>query len=87
MQNEITAFVCSHIFRNESPILLVSKQDGDWQFLCGAGHAEDAIPHVVGLNHLLGRDSTLTELLDLPDDWEAERTSKGSPWHRFKGKE
>jgi hypothetical protein len=60
--------------------LLVVKSDGDWQFLCGDIH--DEIPVVVGINHLLDRDPTLREIMDLPDNWEAERESPQSPWQR-----
>lgn len=81
-KKETAAFVCGHIFRMESVILLVSKQGGDWQFLCGAGHEAGELPKVVGLNHLINRDASLNELLDLPDNWEAERENSVSPWKR-----
>lgn len=74
-------FVCPHIFRNERLILLVSHEDGDWQFLCGeSDHAADG--HVVGIGHLVERDPTLLDLVDLPLDWEAERANPGEPWLR-----
>jgi hypothetical protein len=34
------------------------------------------------LNHLLERDPSLHELLDLASDWEAERVDEASPWER-----
>lgn len=79
---EIAAFICRHIFAESRPVLLVSHADGDWQFLCGDGHDVGELPHVVGLNHLLDRDPSLEELVDLPVNWEAERTEVGAPWHR-----
>jgi hypothetical protein len=60
----------------------VSRSGDDWQFLCGANHPEDALPHVVGLGHLVDRDPTLLELARLPEDWEAERASVGDMWRR-----
>lgn len=81
---EITAYVCSHVFLDTQPIRLVSREDGDWQLLCGGTHASHEIPHVVGLNHLIERDPTLIELHDLPDEWEAERKTVGSAWVRTK---
>lgn len=79
---EIPAFICSHIFENTRPVLFVSKEDGDWQLLCGGSDHVGEKPKVVGLNHLLERDHTLKELLDLPDDWIAERTDPESDWIR-----
>ena len=82
MTAEIAAFVCSHVFDNTRPILLVSRVGGDWQCLCGGEHEAGEIPKVVGLNHLLERDPTLQELKNLPDEWEAERTSIDATWLR-----
>jgi hypothetical protein len=77
---EYAAFICSHVFDNSRPILLVVKSDGDRQFLCGDTH--DEIPRVVGINHLLDRDPSLHEVMDLPDNWEAERESPETLWRR-----
>lgn len=79
---EVAAYVCSHVFENTRPILLVSRAGGDWQCLCGGEHDSDEVPHVVGLNHLMERDPTLAELQDLPDEWEAERANVGDTWVR-----
>lgn len=79
---ETPAFVCSHVFKKIKPVLLVSRVDGDWQFLCGGNHEDDELPHVVGLNHLIEQDPTLAELYDLPVNWEAERNNVGSPWRK-----
>lgn len=78
--SELCAYVCSHVFEGSGPILLVSREGGDWQFLCGGEHPMDEIPRVVGLNHLIHRDPTLAELLELPVDWEASRESEGASW-------
>lgn len=82
MTTEITAYVCSHVFNDTHPVLLVSKADGDWQCLCGGGHDPEEVPHIVGLNHLLERDPSLRELADLSDEWQAERASVNDPWIR-----
>jgi hypothetical protein len=84
---EIPAFVCSHVFENTRPVLLVSRAGDDWQLLCGGDHETDEVPRVVGLNHLLQRDPTLAEVLDLPANWEAERDHVGSLWQRSKAAE
>jgi hypothetical protein len=74
------AFVCQHVFDNTKPILYVCKSEGDWQFLCGGYHEINELPSVVGIGHLLSRDNTLFEILDLDDNNEAERDSIGSDW-------
>ena len=35
MTKEIPVYVCSHVFENVRPILLVVREGGDWQCLCG----------------------------------------------------
>ena len=79
---EITAFVCSHVFENTRPVLLVCRARGDWQCLCGGEHNRDERPLAVGLNHLVDRDLTLQEIADLPPGWEAQRTIVGASWVR-----
>jgi hypothetical protein len=64
-------------------VLLVSRPEGDWCFLCGAVHPDNASQyHVVGMGHLFERDKSLSQLRDLPADWEAERAALGSRWLR-----
>ena len=82
MMTEVVAYVCSHVFNDTRPVLLVSRAGGDWQCLCGGGHDAGEVPNVVGLNHLFERDATLRELEDLPVEWEAERASVNDPWIR-----
>lgn len=82
---EVAAYVCSHIFKDERPVLLVSRVGGDWQFLCGSAHDPNDLPEVVGLNHLFERDNSLEELRNLPKDWEAERSTVGGEWTKKPG--
>jgi hypothetical protein len=74
------AFVCSHIFENTKDVLYVCKADGDWQFLCGDNHDLSEKPRVIGIGHLLERDPTLHKIINLKDDWEAERVDIQSEW-------
>lgn len=77
------AYVCRHVFDGSAPVLLVSRADGDWSFLCGAVHPDVASEYrVVGIGHVFSKDASLGELEDLPAEWEAERTSVGDEWHR-----
>lgn len=62
---------------------LVSRPEGDWCFLCGKEHDDDASSYrVVGIGHLFDQDPSLKELKELPEDWEAERENPGSKWKR-----
>ena len=79
---ERAAFVCSHVFEDTRPVLLVAVEDGDLMLLCGDIHAKDEVFHVVGANHLVERDPTVAEALNLEDGWEAERSEVGGPWLR-----
>ncbi|WP_152565180.1 MULTISPECIES: hypothetical protein [Methylobacter] len=77
--SDLGVFVCPHVFKATRPILLVVHEDGDWQCLCGGNdHSDDG--HLVGIGHLVERDPSLDELVDLPDGWEAERHSPEQPW-------
>ena len=77
------AYVCHHVFDGSRPILLVSRADGDWCFLCGGFHQDNASDYrVVGIGHVVDSDKSLDELHDLPVDWEAERQDMHSAWVR-----
>ena len=77
------AYVCNHVFDGSRPILLVTRDDGDWCFLCGDVHEQNASAYkTVGIGHVVGADPSLIELRDLPADWEAEREQVDSPWTR-----
>jgi len=77
------AYVCRHVFDGSHPILLVSRADGDWCFLCGGFHENNASDYrVVGIGHVVESDETLRELHDLAVDWDAERQDAESPWVR-----
>jgi hypothetical protein len=80
---ERAAFVCEHVFDASRPVLLVSHEAGDWQFLCGGeDHGSWETARVVGINHLFDRDASLLGLVDLPVGGEAERPQVGGPWVR-----
>ena len=69
------------MFRGERDVLLVSRQDGDWQFVCGKpDHHDPKEPYHVSVGILLERDPALQELASLPHGWEAERLTKGEQW-------
>jgi hypothetical protein len=81
-RTEVVAYTCAQVFGERRPILLVSRAGGDWQCLCGGYHTAREVPVMVALDELLEADPSLAQLLDLPDDWEAERASVNDPWIR-----
>jgi hypothetical protein len=76
------AYVCSHVFGNTHPVLLVSRAGGDWKCLCGDDHDPGEPMQIIGWRDLVERDTTLAELMNLPDDWEAARLSVSARWIR-----
>src|SRR3954454_17514799 len=82
VKREQAVFVCSHVFGGAQPILLVVHEGGDWQCLCGGTHRADEKPRVVGLDHLVEWGGRVKDVLDLPEGWEAERTSMQGAWSR-----
>jgi len=76
-------YVCTHVFDGSQPVTLVSRPDGDWCFLCGGEHEDDASSYrVVGIGHLFDTDPTIQNLSDLEPNWEAERKRPGQTWLR-----
>jgi hypothetical protein len=64
-------------------VLLVSRPEGDWCFLCGEVHGDDSSEYrVVGIGHVFDGDPTLAEVEDLEPDSEAERDRVGGAWLR-----
>lgn len=79
------AYVCIHVFSHAKPVLLVSRPDADWCFLCGEEHPDDAAYYkIVGIGHILESDPSLVELMNLGPEEEAERVALNAPWIRTK---
>lgn len=75
------SYVCIHVFEQTRPILLVDRSNGDWSFLCGGLHPNDAAYYrVVGIGHVLDADPSLASLSDLAPNCEAERKSMDKSW-------
>lgn len=83
---QLGVYCCGHMFRRERPALLVAREDGDWQFLCGSvDHSDPLEPFHISVGVLLDVDATLNQIADLPPEWEAERAEIGGPWVRTVG--
>jgi len=67
------------------PILLVihGAGHGGWQFMDGED-ISGRKPRMIPKDELLKIDPTVSELIDLPVDWKARRTTPQSPWVRSK---
>lgn len=80
---EQKCYICVHVYEGSRSALYVTRPDGDWCFLCGDDHPDEASAYrVVGMGHVVGRDSTLRQVLDLDREEEAERAAVGAPWSR-----
>jgi hypothetical protein len=81
-------YCCRHLFRRERSALLVDREDGDWQFLCGnADHDDPLEPYHISVGTLLDVDPTLNEIAYLPPGWEAERPEAGANWLQTHGQQ
>ena len=74
----------TRILDGSKPIMyVVHDEDGDWQFLDGDDVSEEDAK-TVSLKQVVGLDSSLKSLADLPTGWIAERRSSDKPWERSK---
>jgi hypothetical protein len=77
-----TVITVRQVMSGETSILFVSRDDnGLWHFLPGGScDARNAVPYA--LAGMVGRDSTLKSLFDLPRGWQATRETSDEPWER-----
>lgn len=80
---ETKCYVCIDVFDGIGPVLYVARPDGDWCALCGDEHPHDASGYrVVGIGHVIDSDPSVSEVLDLGPNEEAERSAVGKQWAR-----
>lgn len=81
-EKHTAAIVCGPVFRSERDVRLVTHdRDGWWQFLCGRSDCcDEKDARILGLGHLIERDPTLEDVLDLELGRCAERASKAAAW-------
>jgi hypothetical protein len=79
---EPVALATPAVAKGRHPVLRVvhDKGPGEWQFYDDVEELTE--PVVMPKEDLLRLDSTLLQITDLPDGWEAERKSKDAPWER-----
>lgn len=81
--SRLGVYCCGHVFRRERPVLLVVREAGDWQFLCGGADHDDPLePYHISVGILLDTEPALNKISDLLPEWEAERTEVGRDWLR-----
>jgi hypothetical protein len=77
------------IFSDGDWIVSVSHmdEDGSWLFYSSDTRDWDERDTIlVGLQEVVRRDESIMELADLPEGWDAWRSSKSSPWQRAKSR-
>ncbi|TPM39125.1 hypothetical protein [Mesorhizobium sp. B2-3-4] len=63
------------------------EDDGSWLFYSSDTRDWDEREiMLVGLQEVVNQDSSILELVDLPEGWHAWRSSKSSPWQRAKSR-
>ena len=79
--NNLGVYVCSHIFEKKSPILLSVRDEDGWQFLCGnEGCPENSQPRLIGVGHLIHRDPSISELVNLKLNSFAQKIHSNAEW-------
>jgi hypothetical protein len=73
-------YICQHVAAGAPVLLAEHEGNGDWQFLCGGAHAEDELPRIVCLEHVVAADLTLNELAPMCINHEAQRSAAAEPW-------
>jgi hypothetical protein len=87
---DLGVFVCDKVWSRRMPILFVCcDSEGDWQFLCGGDHSDDAEDSgsIVCLKHVVDLDESLNEVSELCPLGEARRESSSAPWQFHDGME
>lgn len=90
---KLGTIACECVIFGRKPVLAVSHAGGDWQMYCSwDGHdysAEDVHQKLklVAIRHLVERDSTLREVLQVPVDVGAERASIEQSWIYFEDRD
>ena len=82
---DVAVFTTRAIVEDGAWIASVShdQEDGAWQFHdAGSGSADVTEARIVSLRHIVERDPTVRDILDLPLSGHASRDALGSPWVR-----
>jgi hypothetical protein len=77
------SFTVRQVMQEEEPVLVVShaEEDHSWSFVGASGfQMKDAM--LVALEEVVGIDTSIPELADLPPGWQAKREDRGYPWIR-----
>lgn len=69
---------CSHILHKERDILLVTRAENYFQFLCGEAHDDE--PELITLSEILAYDPSIKHVLELKKNHLIERESIDGLW-------
>jgi len=77
-------FVCDHVMNKLRPILYVTHEDEDWQFLCGHNDHTDSNIKIISLKQATEIDPSINDLYDMPLGIGADRKSIKDKWEPFR---
>lgn len=81
---DTATYTTNFVLYHSSPIVYVTRRDEiGWQFLGNEDVTTENL-RIVSLNTIVDKDASISELADLPLDWEAWREGKGGRWNRRK---
>jgi hypothetical protein len=78
-------FTCDHVINRQRPILLASheEEDGSWMFMCGKEDHTESNYKIVSLGNIVGIDSSVNSLSEMPLGCGAERETIKDKWNGY----
>lgn len=74
-------FTTKYVLTNQSPIVYVIHDlEGAWQFFGSEEHLETEDARIVSLGEIIEMDTTIKEILWMPEGVEARRAQVGDEW-------
>jgi hypothetical protein len=82
---DCAVFTTTHVMKDGQDIIYVFHDEDDhgWQFHY-AGEKDPADTMIVALEEIVGHDSSVLEIADLPPGWKAWRKKRGALWQKAK---
>lgn len=73
-------YTTSYILKGSPIVFVVHDNEGDWQFHGPEDNVKDSEMKLVALGEIIAKDNSILELADMPQQCEAIRRDRNSPW-------